>query len=257
MFLMYVDESGDTGMVNSPTRYFILSGLVMHELRWKVCLDQLTDYRRMMRSYYGLKMRDEVHAVRFISRRPGELSRIPKNQRLMILRHLIDELSRMPDVNIINVVIDKQGKPANYDVFDMAWRALIQRFENTIQRRNFPGPANPDERGMIFPDHTDDKKLTVLCRRMRRYNPVPNMRGVVNPGYRQLALQTLVGDPVFVDSSQSYLVQAVDVVAYFLHQQLAPNKYVKKTGARNLFSKLHPVLCRVASTTDSQGVVRI
>jgi hypothetical protein len=28
MFLMYVDESGDPGLINSPTRYYVLSGLV-------------------------------------------------------------------------------------------------------------------------------------------------------------------------------------------------------------------------------------
>ena len=32
MFLMYVDESGDAGLVGSPTRYFVLTGLVVHEL---------------------------------------------------------------------------------------------------------------------------------------------------------------------------------------------------------------------------------
>ena len=35
MYLMYVDESGDVGMVNSPSRYFVLVGLVLHELRWQ------------------------------------------------------------------------------------------------------------------------------------------------------------------------------------------------------------------------------
>jgi hypothetical protein len=254
---MYVDESGDTGMVNSPTRYFILSGIVMHELRWQSCLDQLTEFRRTMRLDYGLKMREEIHAVNFISRRPGELSRIPKHQRLMILRRMIDQLSRMPDLNIVNVIVDKQGKMPQYDVFDMAWKALIQRFENTIRYRNFPGPANPDERGMIFPDRSDDKKLTTMARRMRRYNPIPNMRNLAMPGFRQMALQTLIEDPVFRESSQSYLVQAADVVAYFLQQQQKPNAYVKRSGAKDLFSKLHPVLCRVASTTNVQGIVRL
>lgn len=35
MYLMYVDESGDIGLVNSPTHYFVLVGLVLHELRWQ------------------------------------------------------------------------------------------------------------------------------------------------------------------------------------------------------------------------------
>ena len=31
MYLMYIDESGDTGTNNSPTQYFVLSAIVIHE----------------------------------------------------------------------------------------------------------------------------------------------------------------------------------------------------------------------------------
>ncbi len=54
MYLMYVDESGDPGTVNSPTRYFVLSGLVVHELSWLATLDSLIDFRRRMRDTFGL-----------------------------------------------------------------------------------------------------------------------------------------------------------------------------------------------------------
>jgi hypothetical protein len=43
--------------------------------------------------------------------------------------------------------------------FEMAWTALIQRFENTIQP-TISRPRNADERGMIFPDRTDDYLAT-------------------------------------------------------------------------------------------------
>jgi hypothetical protein len=43
MYFMYVDESGDCGLNNSPTKYFVLTGLVIHELRWKQCLESLLD----------------------------------------------------------------------------------------------------------------------------------------------------------------------------------------------------------------------
>ena len=254
MFLMYVDESGDTGLVNSPTRYFVLSGIVVHELRWHSTLTQMLEFRRRMRSIYGFKLREELHAVNMISRRPGVLARIPKHQRLAIIRNSLDELSKMPDVNVISVVVDKQQKPEGYDVFEKAWQALIQRFENTIRYRNFPGPANPDERGMIFADRTDEKKLTQLLRRMRHYNPVPSMLGT---GYRQLNIKNVIGDPVFTDSASSYLIQAVDVIAYALQQQLAPNSYMKRKSGGNLYQLLDPILCKHASPANPQGIVRL
>ena len=92
--------------------------------------------------------------------RPRELSSIPKHKRLEILRKFADKISQLEAVSIISVVVDKQTKSPGYDVFDKAWQALIQRFENTIGHRNFPGPANAQDTGIISCDKTDEKKLT-------------------------------------------------------------------------------------------------
>lgn len=62
MFLMYVDESGDPGVNASASRYYLLSGLVVHETAWKTTLDRLVQFRRRMKGVYGLRQRDEIHA---------------------------------------------------------------------------------------------------------------------------------------------------------------------------------------------------
>lgn len=218
MFLMYVDESGDSGMVDSPTRYFVLTGLVVHELRWQTYLDQIVDFRRRMRDQFGLRLREELHAAALI-RNPGDLIRIRRNDRLTIIRGFANELARMTDLNLINVVVDKHDKPSDYDAFSMAWKVLTQRFENTMSHRNFPGPINQDERGMVLPDYTDDKKLIQLLRQMRRYNPIPNQPSF-GLGYRNLTLTKLVEDPSFRDSEHSHFVQAADLAAFLLYQKL-------------------------------------
>jgi len=250
---MYVDESGDPGLVGSPTRYFSLTGLVIHELRWNEYLDRLIDFRRRMRNQFGLLMREEIHAAHFINR-PGELVRIKRNDRLSMIRMLINELAAMQDISIINIVVDKEGKDQEYDVLIRAWEALIQRISNTLSHRNFNGPANPDERGIIVPDNTDAKTIQNLLRKMRKYNPVPNQFG---GGYRNLQVTNLVEDPYFKDSRDSYLIQAADVVAFALYQKLAPSSYIKKKSAHNYFNKLEAVLCKVASPRDPDGIVRL
>lgn len=255
MYLMYVDESGDTGLLDSPTRYYVLSGLVVHELRWQTCLDQVVAFRRRIKDKFGLKLREELHAAAMITR-PGPLVRIRRNDRLAMIREFADELASLADINVVNVVVDKMGKQADYDVFQAAWRALIQRFENTMSRRNFAGPANADERGILFPDHTDDKKLQDLLRRMRRYNPVPN-RPEYGPGYRNLALVNIVEDPSFKDSKHSYFIQAVDLCAFLLYQRLEPCAYMRKKSGQNYFSRLEPVLCKVAAADDPLGIVTL
>lgn len=254
MYLMYVDESGDVGLVNSPTRYFVLVGLVLHELRWQATREELINFRQALKQQFGLRLREEIHASAMLSR-PGNLVRIAKHQRLEILRRHADKLAAMPDLSLICVAVDKQGKPATYNVFERAWEALIQRFENTLAHRNFPGPKNPDDRGMLFPDHTDDKKLNTLLRRMRVYNPIPN-QAAFGLGYRNLTVRSVIEDANFRDSAHSYFVQAVDVSAYLLYQHLAPSGYMKKKGGQNYFRRLDPVVCKVV-TRQPDGVVRL
>jgi hypothetical protein len=258
LYLMYVDESGDIGLNNSPSSYFVLTGLVVHELRWRLYLDQLIDFRKRLNRLYGLGMRDEIHAAHFITR-PGALARtITRNNRLAILRNFADELASMAEMNIINIVVNKpRHYGSNYDVFNAAWRAPIQRFENTMSYRNFPGPANPDERGMIFPDHTDDKKLTKLLRQMRRWNPTPHSRSYsasYGVGYRNMILTNIIEDPNFRNSEHSYFIQGADLAAFLLYQRLAPNAYMRRTGGHNYFSRIDPILCKVASGSDPQGI---
>lgn len=253
MFLMYVDESGDSGLQNSPTRYFILSGLVIHELRWTEYLNQLIQFRRNLRDKFGLKMREEIHASAFITN-PGELIRIKRYDRLAILRMFADELATMPELNAINIVVDKQNKSQNYDVFENAWGALLQRFENTMRSKNFRGPANTDERGLIVPDATDNKKLTTLLRKMRRHNYVPYQGKGQS---RNVPLQYLIEDPFFKDSANSLFTQCVDLIAYLLYQKINPNSYMKQKSGHNYFERLEPILCKVASKNDPLGIVTL
>ncbi|MDQ3288248.1 MAG: DUF3800 domain-containing protein [Pseudomonadota bacterium] len=252
MFVMYVDESGDPGMKGSPTRYFMLSGVVIHELTWIPALDALVAYRAKMRGRFGLKLREEIHAAHFISK-PGSLGRIRRHDRLTMLRHFADEIARLQGISIINVIVDKQGKPESYDPFEKGWQALIQRFENTIRHRNFPSQVNADERGMIYPDGLPMQKLTGLMRRMRRHNPVPSQVG----GFRSLLLTKVVEDPVYRDSRHSLFVQAADLAAFLLYQNTVPNAYMKKSGGWKYFDRLGPVMCTSASANDPQGIVRL
>jgi hypothetical protein len=187
---------------------------------------------------------------------PGELQRIARHQRLAILHALVVELSGMPDLNVINVIVNKANKNPQYDVFGKSWAALLQRFENTISHRNFSGPANADDRGMILPDHTDDKKLTTLLRKMRVFNPIPNQPRH-GPGYRNMAIGKIIEDPNFRESQHSYFIQACDAIAYFLYQQESPNRYIRSKSGNNYFKLLDPILCKKASPNDPQGVVRI
>jgi len=252
---MYVDESGDVGLTNSPTRYFALSGLVVHELRWQEYLDQLIEFRKRLKPKFGLKLREEIHSGTMFTR-PNELARIPKYDRLAIVRMFADELATMKDISLINVICDKTNKSLGYDVFEKSWSALLTRFENTMQHHNFPGPKNPDDKGIIIPDNTDNKKLVRLLRKLRYYNPVPN-QAQYGIGYRNIQLKYIIEDANFRDSRDSYFIQGCDLVAFLLYQINTPSAYFRKKYAHKYFERLDPVLCKVASNNDPHGIVRL
>jgi hypothetical protein len=162
--------------------------------------------------------------------------------------------AKQQDLSVVNVIIDKSTKTVGYDVFEYAWGTLIQRFANTIQYGNFPGPKNQSDYGIIVADNTDVPKLRKLARRLQAFNPVPNVGG---QGYRMLPLHTVIKDPIHRDSADSYFIQLADVNAYFLKQKHDASGYVKRQGATNYLDKLAPVLCKVASRSHPLGIVKL
>jgi hypothetical protein len=253
MFLMYVDESGDAGIYNSPTRYFVLSAIIVHELRWKETLTDLVAFRKVLKETKGLKIKDEIHCNEFINK-PGDLVRIKRNERLDIIKKCIDWLNGQNSISIFSVVIDKQGRTD--DIFELAWNVLFNRFENTIRNKNFPGPQNPDERGIVISDNTEGEKLRKLLRRMRHFNIVPNRGGVFEGAGRNVKLEYIIEDPIFRDSKNSLLHQMNDVVAYCCRQGFEPNAYMRKKSGINLYARLSNVLLLVVSGTCN-GIVRL
>ncbi len=253
MYLMYVDESGDIGLPpSSPTRYFILSAIIVHELKWRDTLKDLVAFRQELKKTKGLKIREEIHCTEFINR-PGPLVRIKRNDRLDIIKKCIDWLNSQDDLRVYSVVVDKQGRSADFDVFGQAWHALLMRFENTLSYRNFPGPGI-DDRGMVLSDNTDGGKLRRLVRKMRHFNMVPGMSGA--PA-RNLRLHHIIEDPVLRDSQFSLMHQMNDVIAYCARQMYEPNAYMKKKGGTNFYRRLQNVSLSVVSRNNPFGIVEI
>lgn len=247
---MYVDESGDTGLDQSPTRYFALSGIVVHERHWRVLINRLIAHRKTLKSVYNLPMRTEIHASEYIRHSICEL---PKHDRLSILRNTIDELAKIPEISITNIIVDKLGKPEGYDVFQNAWGVLFQRFENTLFYGNFPGNFK-DDYGIVLTDATAGTKLSRMVRRMAVFNPIPSSYGAAA---RNIPITKIIEDPHGKDSASSLPIQMADVCAYFLHQRFAPNSYVKRKGGHLYFDRLKPVLNTAASRSHALGIVQL
>ncbi|MFH0980262.1 MAG: DUF3800 domain-containing protein [Planctomycetota bacterium] len=266
MYLMYVDDSGDCGMPadGSPSNLFCLSGLVVHELRWRDTMAKLLSFRYWLKRRYRVYLEDEIHAADMLhkpSRTAASLQRLRKHERLGIIRHFADTMGTLADVSIINVVVDKRtGKVPNKDeVFRWAWYTLFQRFENTIRYQNFPGPKNADDRGIVFPDNTDGQKLRRFLHAMRLSNQLRVRQRSGAFVYKDEPIRVIIEDPVLRNSRESYLIQAADCAVFLLKQSIEPSSYMKRHGGGAYFQRLAPVLCKHATTKDpsGKGVVRL
>lgn len=252
MYIMYVDESGDVGKINSPSNYFVLSAIVVHETAWWSLLDDVVNFRRGLKTGYGLKMKEEIHAAEFVTGRPKLSVTIPRNLRLDMLKQCLKWLNTRDDISVYSVRCDKN---TTRDVFEYTWRVFIQRFENTLNYRNFPTPQANDK-GIIVADDTNIRKLTGLLRGMRRFNHIPSMI----PGYgsRPILLRSVIEDPIFRDSANSYLHQMADIVAYFARQYYEPNRYIRQKGARTYYGFLSNVINRNVTTyTTPYNIVQV
>ncbi len=253
MFLLYVDESGDAGLINSPTSYFILSAIIVHETNWNNALQDLVDFRRLLRDSKGLKLREEIHANEFINK-PGDLKRIKRNDRLDILKKCMDWINSSQYLSVFSIAVNKQLH--GQDIFEIAWNTLIMRFENTLEHKNFVGSSTDQDKGIILSDNTDGDKLRKLMRKMRHYNMVPNNRNLYAGGYRNIKLTHVIEDPILRDSRVSYLHQMADVIAYCVRQRYEPNQYMKKKGATSFYKRINAVIVKEVSS-NNLGIVEI
>lgn len=250
---MYVDESGDTGITGSNTDYFILSGLVIHENDFNNVFNDFHEFRKQISKKYKFRVRKEFHAVKMVNGNKAENDNIEKNERFMILRNTIDWMASKQELSLITVVVKKYGYNDSEKIFNFAWVALIQRFENTLYSKNFNGSKNLSDKGIVISDNTNADAVRKIERKMHSINYIPSYFG----NYKNMPISYVIEDPFFKDSRLSYFVQLADIAAYFTMQYLSPNKFVKRQGAKKYFERLEPIMIKQASPQDRFGRVWI
>jgi hypothetical protein len=247
MHFLYVDESGDPGKHKYSSPHFILSGLIVSQDDWSLYLSRLKTFRKSLFNKYGLNQRTEVHSSELI--RIGSLKeyqRISKTNRINILK---DYATQIPiifsNARVINICLKIDEFPER-DIFELAWSRLLQRFDTYLKKE-------AKDKGIVVVDDTDSIKLQNLQRRLRIYNPTPSH---FTEGSYNAPINNILEDPFSRNSSQSYFIQTVDVIAHLLYRKEFPKGSLKKFGLQYQFEKLEPILLKKASKSDDLGIVR-
>lgn len=255
MYLIYTDESGDSGLGTGGTPFFIISGLIVHESHWNEVFQRYLDLRRNLSRRYHVPQRIALHATDIVNGH-GDFHHtrygLRPQQRFDLYREVLEFLAQLPEIRLLNVCVMKDRiTNRNLNVFEWGWQLFIQRFHNFLDRGGHLSQDN--EFGLLFTDRTHDDQLRRLMRQMRAFNYVPSQFG--GSAARRVLVTRVLDDPIPRASPHSYHVQMADLVAYALARRDFPRPALRRFGFETYFDILTPVLLAEASQRDRQGVV--
>jgi hypothetical protein len=200
MYFAYVDESGDSGDFGSQT--YSLACVLVEADTWPDRFDRLIDFRRHLRTLYGLPVRAEMKANHLLRNggafRPLGLSEVA---RFGIYRQTM-RLHAKLDFKTFAILVNKASH-ANRTADDLAWEYLLQRLERFA---TYGG-----EVVLVVHDEGNALAVRTLARKSRRAGGAGSMLGT---GHLSRPFNRLLDDPVSRNSKQSYFLQLADLAAY-------------------------------------------
>jgi hypothetical protein len=250
MYLCYLDESGDPGVVpGSPTPTYTVACVFVHASQWVPLFEDLLRFRRYLRQNFDLRMRQEVKANELV-KGSGPWASLPYGDRVRkrIYRSFMRFQGKVGTVKTFAVVIDKSRCQTADEVRATAWRHALERVERFA--------TNNNDTVMLFPDSGNYDRFRKLSREMRRFSHVGAMIGGGTLS-RPLA-RVLIDDPVERDSSQSYLVQLADLNAYAAYRKERPDPRFPST----MWDELGPAILveanryHVGRGLENAGIIR-
>jgi len=213
MDLIYVDESGDIGTVNSPTKEYLLVAMIVPEECWHELDSRIAQARQRMKAQLGLDIAVEIHAVEFLGDAKAHHG-LETWKRLWVTRWLLRELSRQ---NGISFAVIARTKDLESEVFVKTWRALRESIDNKVRGR-----------AILVTDVTD--RQSVLRAIGRHPAGSHSVKATQEPSFHA----KLIEDPIHMDSRHSRILQMVDLLAYLWRQKIRPNSLFQKKDPKEL-----------------------
>ncbi len=221
MYLAYVDESGSVGEIASGGSLTFTLGCVMVEAaRWADVFDDVIDFRRYLRSHFGIPVRAELKANYFI-RNGGPLRTLGLSEaaRFAVYRGAL-RLQPKLDLRAFAVVIRKDvmsSRGLNHDPRQVAWEYLLQRLERFTTKNT--------TQVLLICDEGEGPFVRKAARKARRAGTAGSAFGT---GMLKRPARLILDDPVSRKSNESYFIQLADLNAYaaFRHYYPPPAKPV-------------------------------
>lgn len=226
MHIAYLDESGDLGSAGSPSRLFILCGVLVSHERWLEASLLLENLRLALNQRYGLRFGAEIHAAQFLGGASSHLGLdIPR--RFQCTHHILRSLQSCDLLHPVRIAVQK-GDSAGKAVLDLAWNRLHQEIARVVSHSQ---PSACGGRGLVVV--------------MDHHGALPYRP----PSQRNLSdICPLLELPFGRRSEDSHFLQFADLLGFLTKQSLDPNSYFSSSRGRRLLrmsEQLHPAPCQV------------
>ncbi|MFM9000828.1 MAG: DUF3800 domain-containing protein [Opitutia bacterium] len=229
MHLLYVDESGDTGLEGSQTRTFTLSGLMVHHAEWHEAHEAIGRMRRRIQEQYGYPRQAELHACEMLGR-SHEHHGTRRGQRVQSVLHAVEMIRRERRLTPLRVVVEK-GRGLR-DVNRAAWLALLGAASKHIVSHEGHARCSAPGLAVICDDHRTAPSAAWLN----------EINAALNIG------DLLIDEPFGRDSRQSPLLQLCDLLAYLTKQAFEPNALFRKTRADSMLKRCEALFAEKGAT---------
>ena len=206
-YIVYFDESGDDGLVNSASDDFVLTSLYMDVNEWQDNFEIMKELRTSLKNQFGLHISEEFHTKNFLTdKNPYRNYGWKPDDKLNILKTYAKYICDMK-IKIVNVIIDKTKiqKP-DYPILEKALTYNIQRIENDSSELNY--------KYIIITDSGRISPMRKIARAIRVYNPI---QSYFYSNCNNQPIRFLIEDILEKDSKESYFIQNCDFISYFVH----------------------------------------
>lgn len=224
MYLAYCDESGDTGLpkaTGSYTKAYTISVILIRDTQWLTTLNQVIDFRKFLNKNFGIQQGIELKASYLIhGNGPLKTLGLSESSRMKIYKMGLS-LQRKLGILTWAVVMDKgkwENKNYKKPLLDATWENMIERIERFTNDKK--------ETCMVFPDEGNEKYVTGIFRRMRRFGR-PNSKYSPSTSLNRNA-ELIIEDPIFKKSEASYFIQLADLNSYAAYRHVFPESWFGK-----------------------------
>ena len=236
MHLIYIDDSYSPG-------YYCFSAIAIPAETWRETFGAVKNWRSSLRASHGIAAYKELHAVDFVAGR-GRVSptTIGKWERSLIYKDGLRALGGREDVSIFNAC-------GNH--------SLQRSFERLLNRINV-AMTKWGSHAILICDEGDELKYTRLARKMSVFNYVPSKYGGWSSGTsaKNIPTERILEDPIFKESSRSYLIQMADFCAYSILQKERPIPSRKRYGLHHAYRLIQDRFVKEAFGSDPLGIIR-